>query len=190
MLLRGQRSAPSPSPPPFPPLPAEVLEALFPGQNVTVQLLATPGFCRRFREELKELFRKSFDPRLPTGSSTTPAPSRVPHTGSLPPPPIASKTGGEKNSQPAQNTSVTSPPGTWKVKVIDLMKNWKPLQTESPPSREKDASSEEEREIIRQFSQEFTKPRSRNGSLRTVASVSVCLSTVVMAVFCMCMVGL
>lgn len=210
----GCPAAPPRRPPPPPPVPLEMLQRMFPGQDIKQEMLSRKGFCKRVKKELKDLLAKDSaravaleqpleSPRKP---ASPPPPSQLPPSSS---PPTRQKLG--RKNQPSNPPSTKSEKDhyrkasaaktknkTMRVKVIDLMKNWKPLTDFTAPRPAPDDSKREkgdsyaekalnEKEIVRQFAMEFTRPRTRSaGAVRLVAgtvSVSMTCASGVFLVF-------
>ena len=192
-------------PPPPPPIPPELLQRLFPGQHITPDLLAKRGFRERVQQELRALVRREESAgttrpqQRPQESrqATSPPALPLPPAGRQSEPVQASPSLGQggENHHPPRATSAPKAKGrTVKVKVIDLMKNWRSLtdvahtaQT-SHYSRGKKGGSEEEedvneREIVRQMAMEFTKPRQTSARTSGVDVVATNVFTCTSCVF-------
>ena len=144
-----------PQPPPIPP---EILQRMFSGENITQDLLSRKGFCRHVKEELKlwlksessQQVREEHGDWSEEGGLLQPSWEDMEQNR----PPLGTDVGQSAVTEPS--------PRTKRVKVIDLMKNWRSLaDAQSPPSPSPRAKGDNQadkhdREIIRQFSMELS----------------------------------
>lgn len=131
-----------PRPPPPPPIPAAVLRQLFPGLNVTRDLLTKKGFCRLARNELRDLLTKI---SLLTADGEEHPQSEMPTWSTM-----ASMTvpfGEEAGHRESKM-----------IKTIDLTKGWRSTVDGDPKPR---ADLEEERrDIEKELAMELGRTRS------------------------------
>ena len=178
-----------PRPPPPPPIPPEILRRIFPDQDIKQELLSRKGFREKVKKELKNLLRKNSTREMPEPPQESRKPTSPPSPPPPPPPSMSVKL--KPTDSPPSMKSISNHPDeasmpnrkgkTMRVKVIDLMKNWKPLvdfrDTQSsqhdPKGKKGDNYGEKtlnEREIVRQFAMEFTRPRTRSSGVSVVAT--------------------
>ncbi|KAK7481523.1 hypothetical protein BaRGS_00027172 [Batillaria attramentaria] len=141
-------------PPPPPPIPPAILEDLFPGQNITQELITKKGFCRRMKKEFKAILNK-----------------------------MAAVRGGDPDGSDESATTYVTPtpravtkatPQAKQVKVIDVMRNWQtddgvlPKETQEKGKRE-GRDSGADREIVRELAMQYTRPRKNVTSSEAVS---------------------